>query len=248
MDPRRLTEEGSDFASELLRSGLSDNIPAASARTIMAGLGVASPVAAAGAAGAATTAGSLLTVKSALLVASLGVGGAAALFGGQALFADGGQLSAPSVSRVEAPAPALVAAPVIEESEPVVAPETAADDAPTPNSVAPPRAVSSKADTLALELEAIDQARSALAGGDHALASRLLDRYAARFPRAHLGAEATVLRIQTLAARGDSRAAARLGKSFLAKNPNGPYARRVRSLVGGSSPAPSAVEASPHKR
>ena len=50
-------------------------------------------------------------------------------------------------------------------------------------------------------------------------------------------AEATVLRIEALAASGEKQAAARLGKAFLARDPNGPYARRVRSLIGEIDPS-----------
>jgi TolA-binding protein len=94
------------------------------------------------------------------------------------------------------------------------------------------RSAASAKDPLALELAAIDQARGALARGDHALASRLLDRYAARFPKPRLGAEALVLRIETQVASGNRASAERLGKAFLKRNPNSPYARRVRSLIG----------------
>jgi hypothetical protein len=53
-----------------------------------------------------------------------------------------------------------------------------------------------------------------------------------------------VLRIETLAARGDLQGARRIGTAFLASNPSSPYARRLRSLIGDSSraapgPAPS---------
>ena len=61
---------------------------------------------------------------------------------------------------------------------------------------------------------------------------RLLDAYQTRFPRRSLGTEATVLRIETLTKRGDRAQAARLGRDFLARNADGPYARRVRSLLG----------------
>jgi hypothetical protein len=98
---------------------------------------------------------------------------------------------------------------------------------------------SNKGDTLGLELLAIDNARSALARGNRALASRLLDDYAAEFPKPRLHTEATVLRIETLAASGNRAAALRLGQAFLRRDPNSPYARRVRSLIGAGATEPS---------
>ena len=47
-----------------------------------------------------------------------------------------------------------------------------------------------------------------------------------------------MLRIETLVARGDQAGASRLGKAFLKRAPNSPYARRVRSLIGETAAAP----------
>jgi len=47
-----------------------------------------------------------------------------------------------------------------------------------------------------------------------------------------LGAEASVVRIEALSASGDSARAKSLAEGFLAKNPNSPYAARLRSLTG----------------
>lgn len=96
-------------------------------------------------------------------------------------------------------------------------------------------------DSLSAELAALDRARSALGSRDTQLTLRLLDEYAQRFPKRRLSTEAAVLRIEALAARGDRASAARLGKEFLARQPNGPYARRVSSLI--AEPLPSAKAA-----
>jgi TolA-binding protein len=85
---------------------------------------------------------------------------------------------------------------------------------------------------LAEELSLLEEARLALSAGDHGLALRTLDAYSRRFPRRKMGSEATVLRIETLAAKGDDAAARELGLSFLRAQPKSPYAKRVRSLVG----------------
>ena len=47
-----------------------------------------------------------------------------------------------------------------------------------------------------------------------------------------LGAEATVVRIEALSASGDSARAKSMAEGFLAKNPNSPYATRLRNLTG----------------
>jgi hypothetical protein len=86
-------------------------------------------------------------------------------------------------------------------------------------------------DSLPLELEALDRARSALAAGDASRALELLDEHSTRFPKARLRAESAVLRIEALVASGQKGAAIRLGKQLLTREPNGPYARRVRSLL-----------------
>jgi Tfp pilus assembly protein PilF len=100
--------------------------------------------------------------------------------------------------------------------------------------VAPRRAHSAALDkkTLADELAAVELARRALARKDPAQCLRLLDEYSRRFSPRRLDAEAIMLRIEALSASGDRATAQRLGQSFLAKHPQGPYARRVRSLIG----------------
>ena len=47
-----------------------------------------------------------------------------------------------------------------------------------------------------------------------------------------------MLRIETLVKSGDTAQATRLGKAFLARQPNGPYAKRVSSLIGDARTTP----------
>jgi hypothetical protein len=61
-----------------------------------------------------------------------------------------------------------------------------------------------------------------------------LARHAAEFPKPALRPEATLLRIQALMQRGDTAAARELADRILARQPKGPYAERVRSLIGAS--------------
>jgi hypothetical protein len=116
----------------------------------------------------------------------------------------------------------IISAPLVEVPAPVSPPKA---------STRSHQAQSPERDSLPLELEALDRARSALAGGDASRALGLLDEYSARFPKARLRAESAVLRIEALAASGQKVAAIRLGRQLLAREPNGPYARRVRSLL-----------------
>lgn len=251
-DPKRLSEVGNDVEVELLQAGRSDSIPARSARTILLALGLAPAAAAAGTAASTTAVGMKLTLlKGVMAVAGVGATGALAIWAGQSL-------STPATPPMDTPPSVVVEAPpamipnvttqsqaeqskaevapppkqaiedleLLEETEPV---NEAATSKPKQRAV---RSGGSAKDRLALELEAIDEARGALARGDHALASRLLDRYAARYPKPRLGAEALVLRIETQVAAGNRASAERLGSAFLKRNPNSPYARRVRSLIG----------------
>jgi hypothetical protein len=85
---------------------------------------------------------------------------------------------------------------------------------------------------LAQELRALEAARRALVQGDPRRSLALLDEYAGKFSKPRLTAEATVLRIEALSASGETTRAHKLGKDFLARHANGPYERRVRSLIG----------------
>jgi TolA-binding protein len=234
-DPLPLIEEGaSPFEEELLRAGRSDSLSSSGRRRIMTGLGIGGGLLAAStiASGvkATTAKGFFSTVG---LGATVGAVGALAVWAGVALL---------SPSEL-APIPAKVATttPVAKKAAPVDAPpapvaEEPVDVAPEPKTqvkpATPTRGAVPNTDSLAEELAAIEDARSALGRRDYAAALRQLDDYTRRFSKRRLDSEATVLRIETLAAKGDREAAARLGKSFLAGHPNGPYARRVRSLVG----------------
>jgi hypothetical protein len=92
------------------------------------------------------------------------------------------------------------------------------------------------ASTAAAELAILDGARSAVAGGDAPRALSILDDYASRFPRGAMGPEATVLRIEALVVAGDHSAAERAARSFLQRNPQSPYARRIETLLRAQNP------------
>lgn len=90
--------------------------------------------------------------------------------------------------------------------------------------------------SLAYEIELLDLARRNLAQGNPAAALAALDRRQVEIPSGALGPEATVLRVEALLRSGDRNAAAALANGFLAQNPSGPHAVRIRRLLGDTIP------------
>ncbi len=84
---------------------------------------------------------------------------------------------------------------------------------------------------LGAEVALLDEARSALARGDANAALASLARHDREFPGGFLGTEAEVVRIQALLASGRRTEAKSRGDALLAREPNGPQARRVRSIL-----------------
>lgn len=236
MDPERLINESSDgFERELLRAGRSDAMSAESRRAILGALGVGGSLVAAGTIAAGVKASSGKGLLTALGITGVGAIGAVGVWAGVNL-TEPAHVPAPKVAPNPAPRALVV--------EPKPAPETPPVEVVTPDAIEPPskdapapRTPNTVSDPLSLELSAIESARAALARRDYARALRSLDEHRKRFPNARLMAEATVLRIEALAASGEKQAAARIGKAFLARDPNGPYARRVRSLLGEIGPS-----------
>jgi TolA-binding protein len=232
-DPRRLLDEGStSFESKLLRAGRKDAPAPHDRRRIAAALGVGSVFAAGTVATGASASGKTwlgLTTASAFRLTVGIVVGAVAVYGGVRALAP-----RPEDPSIKAAVTVKHAAPP-PVSQSLTAP---AEDKPAPVDTAdsPPRRPAARTvpDTLSGELALLDQARHALARGDYPAALATLDDYTRRFPKRHLSSEATVLRIETLVKSGDLTQAAQLGKSFLARHPNGPYAKRVSSLIGDS--------------
>jgi len=232
-DPQRLLDEGATgFETQLLRSGRKDGPSDHNRRAIAAALGVggifgASTVATGASASARTWLA--MTTANAVKVAAGVVAGAAAIYAGVEVLDAPAPPPPPAVVVRTAP----VKAPAPRAAEPAPAPvEEKASEPAAKTVVVPAPAPERAADTLSLELQALDQARRALNGGDAALALTRIDDYTRRFPKRTLGAEATVLRIEALTKSGNKALALRLGREFLNKQPNGPYARRVQSLIG----------------
>lgn len=258
-NPRRLIDEGlDDFERNLLAAGRRDSMPQGSRLRIMAGLGLGALVpgtaVAAGAKGAAK--GTLFGLASAtgVKVAVGGAVGAIAIWSSVALVdrsgPSGSEVTPPAAVHVEQmPRAERAPAPIEEQVQaPTETPtlDDGAEEAELPNEAEAieereERAVGSRAhgpskstatDDLGRELASLDRARSALRSGDAAGCLRLLGEHSRKFPKQRMAVEASVLRIEALSASGNAAAAGRAGRVFLAKHPKGPYAQRVRSLIG----------------
>jgi hypothetical protein len=81
--------------------------------------------------------------------------------------------------------------------------------------------------TLAAEVAMLDAARQA---GDPDTTLRLVDRYRYEFPEGELAADAEVVAIEALAAKGERDEVARRVARFLAAHPNDPHAAEVKRL------------------
>jgi len=231
-DPTRLLELGADeFEASLLRAGRSDAMPPRSRRQILAGIGIGGLLTA-----STVASGVRAAAKGWFAKATLGAASALAIWAGVRATHPG--TPAPEAAPV---AVAPRAATRIPASQPAAAPAAGPAAAPEPATAEPSKvpAVSvprsglpSNEASLRQELGALEQSRRAFLAHDYTAALRLLDEYTRKFPKRQLGSEATVLRIETLAARGDRDTAARIGHDFLQSHPNGPYAQRVRSVIG----------------
>ncbi len=231
-DPTRLIDEpgGDELEASLLRMARSEGPSADGRRRILAGIAAAGAVSVASETAAATakSASKTAVTKWGLLgVAAVAIPAALLLRGGQEqtqptqLKAPPSALQAPAtdVKAPAAPAQAEGPAPVTVDDLPAL---------PTPGAGSAAKNQGSLAD----EVAQLQKAKLALKGGNAAQALSELGVYAQRFPHPMLGAEASVVRIEALSASGDSARAKSMAESFLAKNPNSPYAARLRSLTG----------------
>jgi hypothetical protein len=93
-------------------------------------------------------------------------------------------------------------------------------------------------EALLREVRALDAAKASLEHGDPRSALDALERHGRAFPSAALAPEADVLRVRSLLAAGDRSAAAAMARRVIARDPKGPHARVVRSLLPelGSNP------------
>ena len=238
IDPTRLIEEagGDPLESSLLQLARNEGPSTDGRRKILAA------IAAAGTASVATQqAKAASTTGKGMTVAKWGILAVAAVAIPAAILLRGSD-DAPTPRK---PAPSALKAPATEvQATPAPGTPTQADgpaplaleDLPTLPSVMPATGSASSSKqpqgSLADEVAQLQKAKLALKGGSPTLALAELVTYGQRFPRPMLGAEATVLRIEALSQTGDGARAKTLAEGFLAKNPNSPYAARLRSLTG----------------
>jgi hypothetical protein len=92
--------------------------------------------------------------------------------------------------------------------------------------------------SLSDELALLESARSALASGSGERALELLDRYERTLRGTRLRAEASILRVEALAASGRKAEAASLAGEFVKKNPGSPLVDRARAFAGDAQTGP----------
>jgi hypothetical protein len=137
-------------------------------------------------------------------------------------------------------APAAVstpgAPPDVRRSPPRGSPPRSETPAPLPSldgaSTAPPAKPATPPATLSEQLDQIKRVRSLLRSGDPKRALELLDQYPGGSPGSALAAEATLLRIEALAAAGRATEATALARQFATTYPNSPLIDRARSYAG----------------
>lgn len=213
-DPKRLLDgDGTDFERALLRAVVTERPSRDLRRKMRLGIGLVG-----GAAVTKTASASWNQLAMAgVVVAGLVTGGA--------IIAQREPAPRAAVS-AKAPAPvAREAKPVEAIAEKVglpVEPRVEPERAPTP---APKPAV---APDIREEIRLLDQARTAVRGGESARALRTLAIYDQRFPRGQFRQEVLVLRIEALRQNGDPEQARALAKRFVAEHPNSPHVERVQ--------------------
>jgi hypothetical protein len=242
-DPARLLDQGATTAElALLRAGASEEPSEEGLRRLSAALGLG--------AGALVTLGTESTapgpsVGGALskLTAKWIVAGAVGLVGGTAfvLARSPGPASLPVEGRPAAPrvAPAVIPPPVPsvadERNGASAAQGVTLEPSEPPGPKAEARAARQPASpSIAREIADLDGARRLLGAGDARGALRALDTYDAEARSGMLRQEASLLRIEALAAAGDLSSARRLARVFLRQHPQSPHEARVRAIVGES--------------
>jgi hypothetical protein len=168
------------------------------------------------------------------------VGGALLLVAASMILAVGlstWRSSAPNIGaeRLAASAPHHVEAVVTTKPEVVAQPSaTAAPTAPTPKPSSKPQPAKVSPLTLEEETQALERARTAIHAGDPGSALSELDAYQKAARGGALALEATLLRIQALAAAGRTGEASELARRFIALNPNSPLVDRARRYLAPS--------------
>jgi hypothetical protein len=244
-DPLSASE--SRLARELLDSARLDDVSAAATRDAWSKFaGAASMLATqTGLPGAGEAAGVVTRARRGILAASAAALPWLALAGSIVTSAWRGSVPPPAPRVIVTSTPAIA---TVGPAAPIIAP-TPAQQPPRPTTTSraeppPPHRVSirlpsttgSSSGTLAAEVAQLDAARTALEIGAFDEAKRLILEFHRRFPRGELRVEATVLKLEVLAAGGDRAATQSEGARFLADHGNDPHADRVRQLTDEARP------------
>jgi hypothetical protein len=243
-DPTRLLEgDATDAELAILRAGATEEPPEPGRHKLAALLGVSTGVSASVTA-AGSKAAALSSVKALgthagvkwLVVLSVG-----ALAGGGAIAVhQRSSRTAPvaangiEANRVEVPVAKIADTepqPLGAEAPPLPAPVSrqAVSKAPQANAGEPSARGGAK--SIGLEIETLDGVRRALRANTPAEALRLLEGYEREHAGGVLAQEAVLLRIEALAASGNTAAARSAAERFLRDNPKTPHRRRISALV-----------------
>jgi len=218
-EPKRLLELEQGEALRLLRAAQAVSAPPSDALArAMLELGVAAPSAATAAATGP------LVLKWLALGVAVGVGATAGIAALRPA-ATAPRPSAPANS--SRPASSTIASALSLPSAPTAAP-SASSVAVRQRRAATPG--------LAAEIAQLERARRALSEARPSNALAALDEYAVQFRAGQLAPEAALLRVQTLAALGRTRAARALAEQLLEQAHDSDYARRVREAAGLRQP------------
>ena len=236
------TTDTNDFELWLLRSAARERPSASAVAAMRSGLGLSgvTPLRIA----------SLFSLKVTLLAVSFGA----------FLGLHGTEPSAPSFMNASLAAPGSIAleGKVNAAEREKVAPDTGLTSAPAPQlPVVGQTAASTKVNRarehlasqegakaptgpdLREEIRLLDSARNAIQGHHVEAALDSLNTYASRFPSGAFKQEASVLRIQAVAMRGETARASSMAKRFVESNPNSPYVGKATRIA--KSPASTAA-------
>lgn len=90
------------------------------------------------------------------------------------------------------------------------------------------------------EIRLLDSARNAVKAHQPEVALESLNTYSTRFPAGAFKQEASVLRIQAVALRGELTRASSMAKQFVESNPNSPYVGKASRIANGPGSAGAA--------
>jgi type IV secretory pathway VirB10-like protein len=131
---------------------------------------------------------------------------------------------AKSVAVVSALQPQTEAQPVLDAPVPA---ELAPPTLPPADAPAKPNVEQNRKDRLSAESALLTRARAELRRGDAAAAQQSLDQLRHQFPKGMLGQEREVLTIEVLSARGNTDAARRRARAFIAAFPKSPHSAQL---------------------